>query len=181
MPDVKLVAYKQPKPIVPRPEKSSIKSSGSTIQEEGGAEISKSGEDRGLDPDLMNIYHQYEMKLNRSTAHRESLGFNNISKIVDVNRFSPDKKVTQSMLNLPTLNNVRRIHNDGVVFLDNHYNMKEIELKAQFMENRLKKLRDQEAKAQKSRLLAEKKAQQLLEARGRHYDDMIEKIKQYQS
>lgn len=69
------------------------------MQEEGGAEISKSGENdqqraHTLDSDLMNIYNQYELKLNRSAANRESMGFNNISKIVNVDKFSPERKVT---------------------------------------------------------------------------------------
>lgn len=46
--------------------------------------------------------------------------------------------------------------------LDNHFNMKEMENKARVMENRLKRLKDQEAKALKNQKMAEKKAADML-------------------
>lgn len=48
-----------------------------------------------------------------------------------------------STLSLPALGNVRRVHNDGIMMLDNHYTMKETELKAVILENRLKRLTDE--------------------------------------
>jgi hypothetical protein len=72
-------------------------------------------------------------------------------------------------LSLPTLGQVRRVHNDGLLMLDNHYTMKEIEIKHQIMENRLKRLQEEEARANKNQRMAEKKAKEMLEARSRHY------------
>jgi hypothetical protein len=80
-------------------------------------------------------------------------------------------------LQLPTLGNYRRVHNDGLLMLDNHYNLKEMEDKAKIMENRLKRLNDQEAKAIKNQKIAEKKASDMLLARGRHYNDMMNKMR----
>ena len=63
--------------------------------------------------------------------------------------------------------------------LDNHYSMKEQINKAQIMENRLKRLQDEEVKALKNQRMAEKKASDMLQARGRHYNDMMEKMQYY--
>lgn len=52
-----------------------------------------------------------------------------------------------SSVSLPTLGGRRRVHNDGMMMLDNHYNMRETEQKAQIMENRLKRLEAEEARA----------------------------------
>lgn len=64
--------------------------------------------------------------------------------------------------------------------LDNHYNLREMEQKHQIMENRLKRLEDEEKRAQKNQLAAEKKAAEMLQARSRHYQDLMEKIKFYE-
>ena len=45
------------------------------------------------------------------------------------------------------------------------------------MENRLKRLEDEESKANRNKQMAEKKAAKMLEARGRHYNDLMRKIK----
>ena len=45
------------------------------------------------------------------------------------------------------------------------------------MENRLKRLEEEERRAQKNQMVAEKKAKDMLEARSRHYMDMLTKIK----
>lgn len=44
------------------------------------------------------------------------------------------------------------------------------------MENRLKRLRDEEARAAKNKLAAERKADQMMAARARHYEDLTMKI-----
>jgi hypothetical protein len=51
---------------------------------------------------------------------------------------------------LPNLGGKRRVHNDGVLMLDNHYNLKEVEQKHMIMENRLKRLEDEDLRAQKN-------------------------------
>ena len=56
----------------------------------------------------------------------------------------------QSTVSLPSIGNVRRVHNDGILMLDNHYTMKETELKAVILENRLKRLTDEQEKAKKN-------------------------------
>jgi len=43
--------------------------------------------------------------------------------------------------------------------LDNHYNMREVELKHQIMENRLKRLHAEEERALKNQRMPEKKAE----------------------
>ena len=67
-----------------------------------------------------------------------------------------------SSVSLPTLGGRRRVHNDGMMMLDNHYSMKETEQKAAIMENRLKRLEAEEARAQRNQKMAEKKAQEML-------------------
>lgn len=76
-------------------------------------------------------------------------------------------------LSLPSLGQVRRVHNDGLLMLDNHYNMKEVELKHRVMENRLKRLEIEDQRAERNQIMAEKKATEMLEARGRHYTEMM--------
>jgi hypothetical protein len=48
------------------------------------------------------------------------------------------------------------------------------------MENRLKRLGEEEDRAVRNQKLAEQKAQKMLKARGRHYQEMMDKIKNYQ-
>lgn len=55
-----------------------------------------------------------------------------------------------SSVSLPTLGGRRRVHNDGIMMLDNHYNMRETEQKYQIMENRLKRLEAEESRAQRN-------------------------------
>ena len=57
-----------------------------------------------------------------------------------------------SAVQLPTLGGKRRVHNDGIMMLDNHYNLREMEQKHMIMENRLKRLEDEEKRAQKNQL-----------------------------
>lgn len=81
-----------------------------------------------------------------------------------------------STVSLPSLGGRRRVHNDGLLMLDNNYNLKETEHKFTVMENRLKRLQEEEARAERNQRAAEKKAQQMLEARSRHYQDLLNKI-----
>jgi len=64
-----------------------------------------------------------------------------------------------STISLPSLGGRRRVHNDGLLMLDNHYNLKETEQKYSIMENRLKRLQEEEARAERNQRAAEKKAQ----------------------
>lgn len=41
---------------------------------------------------------------------------------------------------LPSLGGKRRVHEDGIIMLDKHFNMREAEKKYEVMENRLKRL-----------------------------------------
>lgn len=47
------------------------------------------------------------------------------------------------------------------------------------MENRLKRLQEEEARAAKNKLAAEKKADLMMAARNRHYEDLKSKIGYY--
>lgn len=64
-----------------------------------------------------------------------------------------------SAVSLPSLGGRRRVHNDGLLMLDNNYNLKETEHRFAVMENRLKRLREEEARAERNQRAAEKKAQ----------------------
>jgi hypothetical protein len=70
---------------------------------------------------------------------------------------SENQKVL-STVSLPSLGGRRRVHNDGLLMLDNNYNLKETEHRFAVMENRLKRLRDEEARAERNQRAAEKKA-----------------------
>ena len=61
--------------------------------------------------------------------------------------------------------------------LDNHYSMRDTEQQANIMENRLRRLEMEEAKAEKNRIKTEKKAKMMLDNRARHYNDLMNKIK----
>lgn len=73
----------------------------------------------------------------------------------------------------------RRVHQDGLIMLDKHLSLKDTEQKYQIMENRLKKLEDEEKRAQKQRELAEKKAFDIMETRKRHYQKLLDKLNYY--
>jgi hypothetical protein len=85
-----------------------------------------------------------------------------------------------STVSLPSLGGRRRVHNDGLLMLDNNYNLKETEQKFAVMENRLKRLQEEEARAERNQRAAERKAQQMLEARSRHYQELLGKISHYE-
>ena len=70
----------------------------------------------------------------------------------------------------------RRIHQEGLLMLGNHYNLKESELKSQIMENRIKRLEYEENRAQKNQAAAERKAEMMLAARNRHHEDLMRKF-----
>lgn len=82
-------------------------------------------------------------------------------------------------LSLPSLGQVRRVHHDGLLALDNHYNMREMQSKFSIMENRLRHLENADSRSVKIKQKAEDKAQSMLEARNRHYLDMMNQIKWY--
>ena len=107
----------------------------------------------------------------------------NASKIVRTHQLYDGGTMQQKVLSavqLPTLGGKRRVHNDGIMMLDNHYNMREMEQKHQIMENRLKRLEDEERRANKNQRAAEKKAADMLQSRSRHYQELMEKIKHYE-
>jgi hypothetical protein len=56
-----------------------------------------------------------------------------------------------------------------MIMLDQHYNTKETEQKYSIMENRLKRLEEEERRAHKNQVMAEKKASDMMNARARHY------------
>ena len=53
----------------------------------------------------------------------------------------------QSTISLPSLGGKRRVHNDGLLMLDGNYNLKETEQQYHAMQTRLKRLRDEDARA----------------------------------
>ena len=93
---------------------------------------------------------------------------------------SEDNQKVLSTVSLPSLGGRRRVHNDGLLMLDNNFNLKETEHRFSVMENRLKRLQEEEARAERNQRAAEKKAQLMLEARSRHYQDLLGKIQHYE-
>ena len=71
------------------------------------------------------------------------------------------------------------MHQDGIMMLDNHTRMQDTENKYRIMENRLKRLEEEERRAHRNQLMAEKKAAEMMNARARHYDDLMQKINHY--
>jgi len=63
--------------------------------------------------------------------------------------------------------------------LDKHYQMTEEKLKLQSMENRVRRLEFEDNRAQKLEEKATKKAQNMIEARKRHFEDMLMKKNHY--
>ena len=77
----------------------------------------------------------------------------NKSKIVKAHDLYDSDLAAQrivSTISLPSLGGKRRVHNDGMVMLDQHYNLKETEQKYSIMENRLKRLEEEEKRAHKN-------------------------------
>ena len=64
--------------------------------------------------------------------------------------------------------------------LDNNYDLKEYQLKEKIMQNRLKRLEEEELRAQKSKKVAEKKARDLLDTRKKYHEDLLDKLNQYE-
>ena len=107
---------------------------------------------------------------------RSTIELTNESKIMSAANLAPYYLNTVS---LPSLGGKRRVHLDGAMMLDNHQRMIETERKYNIMENRLKRLEEEERRAQKNQQLAEKKATELMNSRARHYDDLMSKIQHY--
>ena len=85
-----------------------------------------------------------------------------------------------SQLSIPiSLAGKRRVHAEGLKMLDQHYQRKEEELKMQTMENRIKRLEFEEQRARKMEELANKKADSMIDARKRHFEDMLIKKNHY--
>lgn len=114
----------------------------------------------------------------RSMSEFQSSALPNRSKIVKPSAVGPQSNLLN--VALPSLGGKRRVHDDGVLMLDKHYGMREAEKKYNIMENRLKRLQDEERRAQKNQEAAEKKAQQMLKSRARHYQELMDKIQYYE-
>ena len=73
----------------------------------------------------------------------------------------------------------RRVHADGLKMLDNHYQLAEEKIKMQQMENRIRRLEFEEMRARKMETLANERAEKMIEARKRHFEDMLLKKNHY--
>ena len=69
----------------------------------------------------------------------------------------------------------RRIHLDGVQMLDTHYVDKEINEKFTAIKNRVQWLQFEELRAKQQMMLAEQRQSEMLSARQRHYEDLMNK------
>lgn len=80
-----------------------------------------------------------------------------------------------SNLSFPTTGGKRRVHAEGVTMLEKKLQAREEELKMQSMENRIRRLEFEEQRARKMEQLANKRAENMIEARKRHYTDLLQK------
>ena len=81
---------------------------------------------------------------------------------------------------IPTsLGGKRRVHNEGVKMLDNHFEVLEERVKLQSMENRLKRLEFEEQRAKKMENIANQRMTSQMQARNRHFEDMVLKKNYY--
>ena len=69
----------------------------------------------------------------------------------------------------------RRVHEDGIVMLKEHYAQIEENQKVQQMENRLKRLQFEETRSKKMSALAQDRAEKMIQARNRHFLELVNK------
>ena len=69
----------------------------------------------------------------------------------------------------------RRVHEDGLVMLKEHYAQIEENQKVQQMENRLKRLQFEEERSKKMSALAQDRAEKMIKARNRHFHELVNK------
>ena len=83
-------------------------------------------------------------------------------------------------INIPTtMGGKRRIHTEGLKMLDEQYSLKEEKMKLQSMENRILRLEFEEKRAKKMEELANKRADNMIDARKRHFEDLLVKKNHY--
>ena len=87
---------------------------------------------------------------------------------------SGQKSVTKTQL-VGGRTGKRRVHDDGLTMLNEHYAFNREKQKLQQMENRVKRLQFEENRARKMSELAQEKAENLIHARNRHFMDLITK------
>ena len=73
----------------------------------------------------------------------------------------------------------RRVHQEGLKMLDNHYRVIEERTKLQSMENRIRRLEFEEQRARKMEQLANQRIDSQMQARSRHFEDMVLKKNYY--
>ena len=87
---------------------------------------------------------------------------------------------TMTSSHIPTtMGGKRRVHNEGLKMLDNHYEVIEERTKLQTMENRLRRLEFEEKRAKKMELLAKERIDSQMAARNRHFEDLVLKKNYY--
>mmetsp|Transcript_6216 Transcript_6216/g.4689 ORF Transcript_6216/g.4689 Transcript_6216/m.4689 type:complete len:94 (+) Transcript_6216:275-556(+) len=74
----------------------------------------------------------------------------------------------------------RRIHEDGELGYSFKLNHKDAKIKAEIMENRIRRLLFEEERAKKLSEVAKMKAEKMLEARLRHQREVDEKLRMYE-
>ena len=77
-------------------------------------------------------------------------------------------------------NSRRRVHENGLSMLNEHYAAKRQQQNLQKMENRVKRLQYEEDRAKKMATLAEERAEKMITARNRHLNDFEEKKRLHQ-
>lgn len=80
----------------------------------------------------------------------------------------PKLSTSVGHLGTTSLTNRRKVHEDGKRMLENQLAIKQSEMKASILENRLKHLENEEIKAQRKLRAAEKSASEILDRRERN-------------
>ena len=73
------------------------------------------------------------------------------------------------MVNFIDQNSKRRVHEDGLSMLNEHYSAIRHQENLRKMENRVKRLQFEEDRAHKMEMIAEERAEKMIAARNRHF------------
>jgi hypothetical protein len=80
-------------------------------------------------------------------------------------------------LGITTLGYRRRVDPDGVFLLKRNIELKEIETKAVLIHNRLKHLEGKEESSKKKKMKADMMTDEMIQARERHQNSVVQKMK----
>ena len=74
-----------------------------------------------------------------------------------------------------TMGGKRRVHTEGLKMLDEHYTIQEEKIRLKNMENRIMRLEFEEQRSRKMEEHANKRADSMMNARKRHFEELMMK------